>query len=345
MSPLEPEMLLLNRREALGMVGASAATLAAGTGFAGDAALGGASSRHTSARGNGVRWPEGARLAVSISLMFEGGGQPISGAAGVIPDPIDKGVPDLPTNAFFAYGYYEGIPRILDLMDKHRIKLSSFMIGKAVETSPDLAREIVRRGHEAAAHGRVWENSYQLATGDEKRFIADGADAIERVTGQRPIGWNAYWMRSSVHILETLQDLGFLYQIDEPSHDEPFIIPVRGRDFVTVPYTFHMNDIVSYPFSAWNPMAYEQALRDEFDQLYDEGANRRRMMVISLHDRISGHAGRVRALDRFLTYAKSHAGVWFARKDEIARFALSTPGLTPVVVRQSPAVTGLPGPT
>jgi hypothetical protein len=48
-------------------------------------------------------WPNGARLAVSLSLMFEGGGQPISGAGGVIPDPIEKGVPDLPTNAFFAY--------------------------------------------------------------------------------------------------------------------------------------------------------------------------------------------------------------------------------------------------
>src|SRR6266566_1438800 len=104
-------------------------------------------------------WPNGARLAVSLSLMFEGGGQPISGAGGVIPDAIEDGVPDLPTNAFFAYGHYEGIPRVLDLMDKHGIKLSSFMIGKAVETSPDLAQEIVRRGHEAAAHGRVWDNS------------------------------------------------------------------------------------------------------------------------------------------------------------------------------------------
>jgi len=37
-------------------------------------------------------WPNGARLAVSLSLMFEGGGQQISGAGGVIPDPIEKGV-------------------------------------------------------------------------------------------------------------------------------------------------------------------------------------------------------------------------------------------------------------
>src|SRR5258708_5451038 len=112
-------------------------------------------------------WPNGPRLAVRLSLLFEGRGQPISGAGGAIPEPIATGVPDLPTNAFFAYGHYEGIPRVLDLMDKHAIKLSSFMIGKAVETSPDLAQEIVRRGHEAAAHGREWRNSYQLSRDDE----------------------------------------------------------------------------------------------------------------------------------------------------------------------------------
>ena len=334
----------LNRREALQTVGATVALATAAGGLTG-AASAATTTIDASDRNAGRFWPNGARLAVSFSLMFEGGGQPISGAGGVIPDPIEKGVPDLPTNAFFAYGHYEGIPRVLGLMDKHGIKLSSFMIGKAVETSPDIAREIVRRGHEVAAHGRVWDNSYQLSRDEEKRFIADSVETIQKVTGQKPIGWNAYWMRNSIHILETLQDLGFLYHIDEPSHDEPFIVPVRGRDFVTVPYTFHLNDIVSFPFADWNPAAYEQALRDEFDQLYEEGAQRRRMMVVSLHDRISGHAGRVRVLDRFLTYAKGKEDVWFARKDEIARYALANRAATPVIDRGSPNVTGLPGPT
>ena len=347
----------LSRRETLqfaGAVGALAITGSSdgadggGAAHNGDAAHGavGASSSQSAASSTQTGfWPNGARLAVSLSLMFEGGGQPISGAGGVIPDPIERGVPDLPTNAFFAYGHYEGIPRILDLMDKHGIKLSSFMIGKAVETSPDIAREIVRRGHEAAAHGRIWSNSYQLSKEDEKRFISDSVETIQKITGQRPIGWNAYWMRNSVHILETLQDLGFVYHIDEPSHDEPFIVPVRGKDFVTVPYTFHMNDIVSFPFAGWNPAAYEQALRDEFDQLYEEGVRRRRMMVVSLHDRISGHAGRVRALDRFLRYATSKPDVWFARKDEIARYTLANRATVPIMKRGSPEITGLPGPS
>jgi peptidoglycan/xylan/chitin deacetylase (PgdA/CDA1 family) len=334
----------LNRREALQSAAATVALAAAASRLTG-AANAATTTIDASDRSTGGFWPNGARLAVSFSLMFEGGGQPISGAGGVIPDAIEKGIPDLPTNAFFAYGHFEGIPRLLDLMDKHGIKLSSFMIGKAVETTPDLAQEIVRRGHEAAAHGRVWDNSYQLSREEEKRFIADSVESIMRVTGHKPIGWNAYWMRNSIHILETLQELGFLYHIDEPSHDEPFIVPVRGRDFVTVPYTFHLNDIVSFPFVGWNAGAYEQALRDEFDQLYEEGAHRRRMMVVSLHDRISGHAARVRALDRFLTYAKRTDDVWFSRKDEIARYVLANRSGTPVLDRGPPAVTGLPGPT
>jgi peptidoglycan/xylan/chitin deacetylase (PgdA/CDA1 family) len=291
----------------------------------------------------GLFWPNGARLAISISLMFEGGGQPVSGAGGPISEPIKDGLPDLPTNAFFAYGYYEGIPRALNLFDKHKIKTSCFMVGKAIEQAPELAQEIVRRGHEAAAHGRTWSPSYNLSREEEKRFIADSVETIHRITGQRAVGWNAYWLRNSVHILETLQELGFLYSIDEPSHDEPIIIPVKGKDFVTVPYTFHMNDISSFPFEGYNPQGYEQALRDEFDELYEEGTIRRRLMLIGMHDRINGHANRIRMLDRFLTYAKSHEDVWFARKDEIAKWALEHRENTPVLHRGPANVSGLPG--
>jgi len=229
------------------------------------------------------------------------------------------------------------------LFDKHRIKMSSFMIGRAVDKAPDLAREIVRRGHEAAAHGRTWENSYALDADAERRFIADGVESIIKATGERPVGWNAYWMRNSPRTLDILQSLGFLYHIDEPSRDEPFIVKLKGGDFVTVPYTFHLNDIVSFPFVGWNAATYEQALRDEFDQLYEEGSHRRRVMVFSLHDRISGHPNRVRSLDRFLTYARSKPDVWFARKDEIAQWALANRSAIPILERGPPTVTGLPG--
>ena len=293
----------------------------------------------------GAFWPGDARLCVSIAMQFEAGGQPISGAGGPITEAIEPGYPDLGTNSFFDYGIQEGMPRMLDLFDKHGIKVTSFMIGEAIEKHPQLARDIVRRGHEAAAHGKRWQPQYTLPPAEERAWIQSSLDSIVKVTGQRPSGYDCYWMRGSVRTLGFLQDLGFIYHNNDLSRDEPFIQDVNGKPFVSVPYTIHMNDIVAYGFEGFSPADYEQQLRDEFDQLYEEGASRRRMMLISLHDRLSGHASRVRVLDRFLTYARSHPGVWFARKDEIARHALATPDITPKVVREVAEMSGLPGNT
>jgi peptidoglycan/xylan/chitin deacetylase (PgdA/CDA1 family) len=74
------------------------------------------------------------------------------------------------------------VPRILDLMDAHGIKMTSFMIGNAVRRHPEVAAEIVRRGHEAGAHGRSWERQYHLPRPQETEWIADSVEAIEEVT-------------------------------------------------------------------------------------------------------------------------------------------------------------------
>jgi len=80
-----------SRREFLTSTLLTGATLLAGTGVAS-----GAQSAVQRVE-NGEFWPGGARLAVSFSLMFEAGGQPISGAGGPVTKPIQNGAPDLPT--------------------------------------------------------------------------------------------------------------------------------------------------------------------------------------------------------------------------------------------------------
>ena len=139
--------------------------------------------------------------------------------------------------------------------------------------------------------------------------------AIEQATGTRPSGYNNYWIRPGVNALEILQELGFIYHIDDLSADEPFLQQINGLPFATVPYSVHLNDIASFDFPGFNPAGYEQQMIDEFDQLYAEAATRRRMMVIGPHERLSGHASRVRVLDRILTRLRDHDDVWWARKD------------------------------
>jgi peptidoglycan/xylan/chitin deacetylase (PgdA/CDA1 family) len=59
---------------------------------------------------------------------------------------------------------------------------------KAIEQRPEPAREIVKRGHQGAAHGRTWEASYNPSR-KEKQFIKDSVDAIQRTTGELAVGW------------------------------------------------------------------------------------------------------------------------------------------------------------
>ena len=227
-------------------------------------------------------------------------------------------------------------------MDKHRIKMSSFMIGDAVRRHPDVAAEVVNRGHEAGAHGRRWERQYQLDRDAETRWIADSVRAIEEVTGFRPVGYNNYWIRPGVNTLEILQELGFIYHIDDLSADEPFLQSINGQPFATVPYSVHLNDIASFDFPGFSPADYEQQLVDEFEQLYDEGAYRRRMMVIGLHERLSGHASRVRVLDRVLARLREREDVWWARKDEIALWTMQHADTAVWVNREPAPISGLP---
>jgi hypothetical protein len=113
--------------------------------------------------------------------------------------------------------------------------------------------------------------------------------AIEEVTGFRAVGYNNYWIRPSVNTIEILQELGSTYHIDDLSADDSFLQRINGQPFATLLYTVHLNDIASFDFPGFSPADYEQQVVDEFEQLYEEGVHRPRMMVTGLHERHSGH--------------------------------------------------------
>jgi peptidoglycan/xylan/chitin deacetylase (PgdA/CDA1 family) len=271
-------------------------------------------------------WPNKARLVISLSMQFETGAQPERGAGSPFP-PLDSKYPDLPAQKWYDYGFKEGIPRLLELWDRVGVKVTSHMVGQAVEKHPALAKEIVDRGHEAAGHGQTWEPQYSMTSEQERAGYQASVDTIQRVTRTRPLGFNAFWLRGTPNTLGILQDLGFIYHIDDISRDEPFTVTVNGKPFAVVPYTIRNNDIVRFDSPATTNAAYFQDLKDDLDVLYAEAASRRRMMSISTHDRISGIPGRVKMLEEFIKYAQKHKGVAFMRKDEIARWALSAPNV------------------
>ena len=108
--------------------------------------------------------------------------------------------------------------------------------------------------------------------------------------------------------MSLLQELGYLYHIDDVSRDEPFIEQVNGTDFVVVPYTLRNNDILLIEGRNYSPEQFLAQIKLDFDQLYDEAGGRRRMMSVSAHDRISGTPQMVKVWDAFLALREEAAG-------------------------------------
>jgi len=86
-------------------------------------------------------------------------------------------------------------PFILDQLDRAGARATFFLVGKQVEMYPDLAREIVARGHEVASHSYTHQDLTSLTPLDVERELAASRAIIAAVTGVqvvyfRPPGGN-----------------------------------------------------------------------------------------------------------------------------------------------------------
>jgi peptidoglycan/xylan/chitin deacetylase (PgdA/CDA1 family) len=142
--------------------------------------------------------------------------------------------------------------------------------------------------------------------------------------GQWPVGW--YTGRDSPNTRRlVVEHGGFEYDADYYGDELPFWATVETSDgrnvrHLVVPYTLDANDMRFATPQGFNAAdQFFTYLRDSFDVLYAEGAERPKMMSIGMHCRLLGRPGRVRALQRFLDHVQSHDKVWVCRRVDIAR--------------------------
>jgi peptidoglycan/xylan/chitin deacetylase (PgdA/CDA1 family) len=89
---------------------------------------------------------------------------------------------------------------------------------------------------------------------------------------------------------------------------------------LVVPYTLDCNDMrFALPQGFSHGEEFFSYLRDAFDVMWAEGADRPAMMSIGMHCRLLGRPGRFAAFQRFLDHVARHDGVWIARRIDIAR--------------------------
>ncbi|WP_043879189.1 polysaccharide deacetylase family protein [Azorhizobium caulinodans] len=287
-----------------------------------------------------VRWPNGARLALSIVVNVEEGAELSIGAGDErnesVYETIDEivGARDLCMESHFEYGPRAGWPRIRTLLARYGVAATLNANGRALALSPWIAREGVADGHEVAAHGWRWERHALMDEAREREAIARTVAAITATAGSPPRGWHTRSATSVNTRRLLLEHGGFLYDSNAYNDDMPYLVREAGEDCLILPYAFDTNDMRFQPGGGFIfADDFARYCIEAFDRLYEEGAHAPRMMSVGLHLRIIGRPGRIGGLERFLAHVASKPGVWFARRDAIARHWLSAIGRDDIVRR------------
>jgi len=280
-----------------------------------------------------ANWPGGARIAVNFVINFEEGselsypaGDGISEGGLTESASIDPGMlgrRDLGAESMFEFGSRVGWWRLHRIFTKHRVPVTLFACAKALEANPPAADAIRATDWDICGHGYRWIKHFELDEAEERRQIAATVALIRETTGKPTLGWYCRYAPSENTRRIVAEQGGFLYDSDAYNDELPYWVRVPEADgekpHLVVPYTLSTND-VKFGRGVFGPgedfFAY---LRDAFDVLYDEGAERPRMLSVGLHMRIAGHPGRASALMRFIEYIQSKDRVWVCRREDIAR--------------------------
>ena len=274
-------------------------------------------------------WPNGAKLAISLVLNYEEGGENcllhgdaasegfLSDIPGAAPWPGQR---HWNMESIYDYGARAGFWRLHRLFTARNLPVTIYGVATALARNPAQVAAMKEAEWEIASHGLKWVEHRDMPEAEERAAIAEAIRLHTEVVGAPPRGW--YTGRASINTVRLAAETGqFDWVSDTYDDDLPHWMEFGSRDQLILPYTLEANDMRFATSPGWVTGAdFESYLKDAFDVLYAEGeAGAPKMLSIGLHCRLIGRPGKIAGLMRFLDHAQAHEGVWFARRIDIAQ--------------------------
>jgi chitin deacetylase len=281
-----------------------------------------------------AKWPGGARIAISLVLNYEEGGENnllhgdaqseafLSDIAGAAPWPGQR---HWNMESIYDYGARAGFWRLHRLFTQRTLPVTIYGVTSALARNPEQVAAMKSAGWEIASHGLKWVDHRDMPPEDEAAQIAESFRLHTEVVGSPPQGW--YTGRCSMNTVRLTAETGKLAWISDTYDDDlPYWLELGDHDQLVIPYTLEANDMRFATAPGYiTGEQFFRYLKDSFDTLYAEGQDgRAKMMSIGLHNRLIGRPGKIAGLMRFLDHAQSHEGVWFARRLDIAQHWAAT---------------------
>lgn len=259
-----------------------------------------------------VRWPAGIRLPVLLTFEHQSG-------EGAPPFPGDR--PNYMIGGALQYGARRGIWNILELLEKHRVKATFFVLGTTAEKYPETVRAAAAAGHEIAGMGYAFASMRTASEEQERANVRRSAKVLEDVAGVKIRGWRCPDYRVSPRTLDILAEEGLLWDSSLLNDDLPYLFRAGGKTIVEIPFTTSTADktYVGYPYpQRGGPDGLASVWNSELDVLYRESEKAPRLLNLSLQTWASGRPAALRVLGRFLERMVGHEEFRFAHCSEVA---------------------------
>ena len=142
-------------------------------------------------------------------------------------------------------------PRILKALSARDIRATFFIPGHTALAYPDTVRAIADAGHELGHHGWVHENPADFDPAGERANLERGFEALESVTGARPVGYRSPAAVLTEATFGLLLEYGFVYDSSCMATDfYPYYVRLNDRWSTTEPYEFgETSSLVEASFS------------------------------------------------------------------------------------------------
>ena len=266
-----------------------------------------------------IVWPNGARVALWVAPNVEHY-EYLPEFDGVRNPWPRCPYPDVQGYASFDYGNRVGFWRMLDVLDRHRVRCTVSLNLSVLYRYPEIKRAMLERQWDFMSHG--FDNTSYLTTFNEARereWLRENVALFEEHTGQRLKGFFGPSSSCTANTPDLLAELGFSYHCDWMHDDQPMPLKVKSGKLISVPYTMEINDGPVLR-STGDTDYFARICKAQFDALYREGLVSGRVMCIAIHPCWTGQPHRIRWLDEALSYILGHDGVWLTTAGEIADY-------------------------
>ncbi len=223
--------------------------------------------------------------------------------------------------------------RILKILRKRDITVSFCVPGHTVFAYPDVVLQIHDEGHEIVHHGWIHENPADFDQPGERYNLERGIEAIEMVTGNRPLGYRSPAWDFSNRTVKLLLEYGFKYDSslmgddfnpyyvrrgDKYPLDAPLLFG-KPVDLVELPVSWSLDDfpaseyIIGANTGLINPRDLEARWMDDF--LWAKGNLDDPVFTITFHPQTIGRGGRLAMFERLLDQMAEQGAIYRTMHD------------------------------